>query len=227
MKLITLIVITLISFVGLSTEKIIELDKFFNVNVIGNFKVTLIKGESYKVKVINNDKDVLDENIVVESDGGELIIRLKKDTYIERSLEFIVYYNELFNIKAKRGGYVTGQDVLTSESINVEVASGGHVQLNINSKSANFSIKNGGTIDVKGHVEGTKCYISKGGNIIAPNLLAQSASAEVLFGGEIILNVTNSLVAVVKSGGVIKYKGKPDKVSEEIKIGGRIVKLDE
>ena len=226
MKIILLIVIALISFAGLSTEKVIELDEFFNLNVVGNFKVTLIKGNSHKVKVINNDESVLDENIVVENNGSELIIKLKKDIYKEREIVFIVYYKELFSIKAKRGAYVGAEEKLPSESITVEVASGGHVQLSVDSKSANFSIRNGGTIDVKGNVESTKFYVSKGGNIAASKLVAQSANAEILFGGEIVLNVTISIVAVVKSGGAIKYKGKPKNVSEEIKLGGRIVKLD-
>jgi len=57
-------------------------------------------------------------------------------------------------------------------------------------------------------------------------LITQSANAEVLFGGEINSNVTKSIVAVVKSGGVIKYKGQPVSVSDEIISGGEIVKLD-
>lgn len=226
MKRIILVLITMLSFVGWSTEKTIELDEFFNINVVGNFKVTLIKGNSHKVKVINKDASVLDENIVVENDGSELLIKLKKDTYVEREIIFIVYYKELFNIKARRGAYIGGEEKIFSESITVEVASGGHVQLSVDSKSINFSIRNGGIIDVKGKVESTKFYVSKGGNIAASKLITQSANAEILFGGEIVLNVTNSIVAVVKSGGTIKYKGKPKRVSEDIKLGGRIIKLD-
>jgi len=226
MKTISLILITLTSFTGLSMEKVIELDNFFSISAVGNYKVTLIKGDSHKVKIINNDEDVLDKNIVVENNGGELILKLKKDTYRERNIEFIVFYKEVFSLKAKRGAYIVVKDELTSESINVEVNSGAHIMLGINSKSSNLSIRNGGTIDVKGSTESAKFYVSKGGNILGFNLVSQSANAEVLFGGEILLHVTKSLVAVVKSGGIIKYKGKPVNVSDEIKIGGQIIKLE-
>jgi len=226
MRTIILVFITLASFTGLATGKVVELDEFFNINAVGNYKVTLIKGDSHKVKIINNDEDVLDKNIVVENNGGELILKLKKDTYRERNIEFIVFYKELFSLKAKRGAYMVVKDELTSEAINVEVNSGAHIMIGVNSKSCDFSIRNGGTIDVKGSAESAKFYVSKGGNILGFNLISQSVNAEVLFGGEILLHVTKSLVAVVKSGGVIKYKGKPVNVSDEIKIGGQIIKLE-
>jgi len=226
MKTISLVLITLISFTGLTMEKIIKLDNFFSVSAVGNYKVKLIKGDSHKVKIINNDEGVLDENIVVENNGGELILKLKKDTYRERNIEFIVFYKELFSLKAKRGAYIVVKDEVTSEAINVEVNSGAHIVIGVNAKSCDFSIRNGGTIEVKGSAESVKFYVSKGGSILGFNLVSQLVNAEVLFGGEILLHVTKSIVAVVKSGGVIKYKGNPVNVSDEIKIGGQIIKLE-
>jgi len=79
MKKLSLILFSLLSFLGFSTETEFELDKFYNVNVIGNFKATLIKSTTYKVKVFNTD-----ENIVVENNGNELILKLRKDTYEKR-----------------------------------------------------------------------------------------------------------------------------------------------
>ena len=226
MKAIILVLITLMSFGSFATERVVELEKFFSVNAVGNYKVTLIKSDSYKVKIINNDENVLDKNIIIENSGGVLNLKLKKDTYVERKIEFIVYYKELFNLKAIRGAYIVVKEEVSSESIKIEVNSGAHIVIGVNSKSCDFSIRNGGTIDVKGITESAKCYVSKGGNILAFNLVTKSANAEVLFGGEILLHVTKSVVAVVKSGGVIKYKGKPDNVSDQIKIGGQIIKLE-
>jgi len=226
MKNIILLLISLISFVGWSEEKEYEVNQFFNLNIIGNFKVTLISSNQHKVRVINNDEDILLESIIVENKGNELILKLKKDTYKKREIEFIVYYKELFNIKAKRGAYVVFKENLKSKSLNVEVNSGAHIILAIDSKSANFTIKNGGKIEAKGKIESVNFYISKGGSLDAYQLISTSVNAEVLFGGEMFIYVTNSLNAVVKSGGTIKYKGKPSNVTEDIKIGGKIVKID-
>ena len=225
-KQILVLLISLLSISAIASEQEFKVNDFVSVNILGNYKVSLIKSDVNKVKVINNDSDVEDENIIVENEGSELIVKLKKDTYQKRDIEFFIYYKEIFTIKARRGAYVVFKEKVETESVNIEVYSGAEIEMDLDVETANFTIKNGGSIDVKGHCENSNFYISKGGNISANKLITETTRAEVLFGGEISIHVTKSLFAVVKGGGRIIYSGKPKSVTDEIKMGGKIVKLD-
>jgi len=214
---------------GLNTfagEKTVKVNDFTSVTATGNYKVTLIKSSESKVEIINNDEKVTDEQILAEVEGAELVLKIKNDTYKQRDIEFRVYYKEVFELDAKRGAMITTTDVFEHEKIDLSVNSGGRIVINIKATTVDVTIKNGGTIRVSGTTENANYFISKGGNVAAFNLIASKVKSEVLFGGEILLNVTKSLFAVVKSGGTIKYKGKPSEVDESIKLGGKIVKLD-
>lgn len=209
-----------------SGEKTVKVNDFTSITATGNYKVTLIKSAESKVEIINNDEKVTDEQILAEVEGAELVLKIKNDTYKQRDIEFIVYYIEVFELHAKRGAMMTTSDVFEHKKIDLSVNSGGRIVINVKANTVGVTIKNGGTIRLSGTTENANYFISKGGNVAAFNLIATKVKAEVLFGGEILLNVTKSLFAVVKSGGTIKYKGKPTEVDESIKLGGKIVKLD-
>jgi hypothetical protein len=226
MKKIILVISIFMNVISLAGEMEVNVDDFTKITAVGNFKVSLVKSTETKVQVINNDDKVTDEDIVIEVKATELILKIKNDTYKQRSIEFIVYYNEVFEIHAKRGVIVKADSEFKSDKIDLSVNTGGHIVVKVDCNTVDVTIKNGGTIRVAGTSENANYFISKGGNIAGFNLRVDNVKSEVLFGGEILLNVTKSLYAVVKSGGTIKYKGKPEKVDESVKIGGKIVKLD-
>ena len=224
-KLIALFTL-LMSITAIAGEKIVTVSDFTSITAVGNYKVTLIKGTETKVEVINKDEKVTDDNIIVEVEGSELNLKIKNDTYKQRDIEFKVYYKEVFELNVKRGAMISSSALFDHKKIDLSVNSGGRIVVKVKANTVGVTIKNGGTIRVSGTTENANYYISKGGNIAAFDLIAATVKSEVLFGGETLLSVTKSLFAVVKSGGTIKYKGNPKDVSESIKLGGIIVKLD-
>lgn len=224
-KLITilLLVLSVSSYAG---EKEFKIADFTKITATGNFKVTLIKGTENKVKAINSDQNIDDDQLFAEVQGTELILKLIKDTYKVRKVEYIVYYKEVFELHAKRGAWFKSEELFTNKSLDLNVESGGGIKIKVDCNTVDVVIKNGGTVNISGKSENANFSINKGGNIAAYNLVTTNSNSKVMFGGEILVNVTKSLFAVVKSGGTIKYKGNPTEVSEEIKLGGKIVKLD-
>jgi hypothetical protein len=224
MKTIFIFLLLSVSVIGFSGEKSFEIDNFTSLVAQGNFKVILIKSTENKVVAVNDDANVTDDKISVEVEGTELVLKINNDSYKSREIVFTVYYTDLFNINAKRGAWVKSNDIFTHSNIQIEVDTGSRITLKTDCNTINAKISNGGTIELSGKAINSNLTVSKGGNLKAFDLLSENSKAKVTFGGEIIVNATNTLFAVVKSGGTIKYKGEPKELTEEIKLGGKIIK---
>ena len=220
---ILLLMFSVFSYAG---EKEFEISDFTKITATGNFKITLVKGTETKVTAINRDENIEDDQLFAEVQGTELVLKLMKDTYKVRKVEYIVYYKEVFELHAKRGAWFKSDDVFTNKSIDLNVDSGGGINIKIACNTVDVVLKNGGTVNLSGTSENANFSINKGGNIAAYNLVSENSNSKVVFGGEILVKVTKKLFAVVKSGGTIKYKGGATDVTEEIKLAGNIIKLD-
>lgn len=224
-NIITLLLLTF-SISSYAGEKEFKVSDFTKITATGNFKVTLVKSTETKVKAINSDEKIEDDQLFAEVQGTELVLKLLKDTYKVRQVEYVVYYKEVFDLHAKRGAWFKSDEVFTNKNIGLIVESGGGVKMKVDCNTVNATIKNGGTINLSGTSENANFSINKGGNIAAYNLVTENSNSKVMFGGEILVKVTKKLFAVVKSGGTIKYKGGATDVTEEVKLGGKIIKLD-
>jgi len=226
MKILITIFLLSISFFSVSQNTKRKLDNFTKIVAIGNFRVFIEQAEKPSVMILNKENNLKDSDIITEVQGTELVIRLKNDTYSTRNIDITVYTSEVFEITAKRGVTVDVKYEMTASKIDFNVNTGSSIYGTVNCKVLGLSIKNGGTIRLSGKANDATYYISKGGSIVAFNLVVEQLKTEVLFGGDANINVTNSLYAVVKGGGTIKYKGNPKKIKQNIKLGGKIKKID-
>jgi hypothetical protein len=225
MKILTTLLVLLITTVLFAGNKTIEVSNFNSIVAIGNYKVTLIKSDKNKVEFVNTDDKVTDDKINVIVEGAQLTLKIKNDTYVQRAIEFKVYYKELIEITSKRGAIIKGKDVFEGTKIELLVNMGGRIDIMLDCKNIEANVKNGGTVKISGKSDNAQYYISKGGNIVAFDLFASVVRSEVLFGGEITLYSKKTLDALVKSGGTIKFKGNPEEVSQDVKLGGNIINL--
>jgi hypothetical protein len=209
---------------SIASEKTFKIDNFTSVLAQGNFKVILQKSDENKVVVVNEDVNIEDDRIIAEVEGSELVLKISNDTYKAREITFTVYYKEIYNIQAKRGAWVKSEDVFTHDNIQLNVDTGSRITIKTDCNTLNAKIANGGTIELSGKAVNSNLTISKGGNIAAFDHTADNVKAKITFGGEIILTALKSLHAEVKSGGTIKYKGEPENFTQEIKLGGKIIK---
>ena len=217
-----LLVSTTLLFAG---NKTIKVSDFNSIVAIGNYKVTLIKSDKNSVEFINKDDKVTDEKINVIVEGAQLTLKIKNDTYVQRDIEFKVYYKEIIEITSKKGALINGKDVFTGTKVELLVNMGGRIDIMLDCQNIEATVKNGGTVKISGKTNNAEYFISKGGSIVAFDLYASVVRSEVLFGGEITLYAKKTLDALVKSGGTIKFKGNPSEVSQDVKLGGNIINL--
>ena len=225
MKILSTFLFMLVTTLLMAGNKTIQLSSFNSIVAIGNYKVTLIKSDKNSVEFVNHDEKVTDDKINVTVEGAVLTLKIKNDTYIQRDIEFKVYYKEIIDITSKKGALIHGKDVFTGTKVELLVNMGGRIDIMLDCKNIEATVKNGGTLKISGKTNNAIYYISKGGNIVAFNLYANFVKSEVLFGGEITLFAKKKLNALVKSGGTIKFKGNPTEVSQNVKLGGNIINL--
>ncbi|MFD1553191.1 head GIN domain-containing protein [Putridiphycobacter roseus] len=223
-KIFTSIILILLTFTTQAGQFEQTLGKFNKVKIIGNYEVNLIQGDVSKIVVDNKDAKVPDEAILFSIIDTILTVQLQYDTYVKRNLTIDIYYQELIEIEGKRGVRISCQTPFTND-LSLFVNAGGKIDVKVNTENLLVKVSSGGSIHVDGKVTYLKADVNAGGLIGASFLLVETCAATVQMGGEIILNVTNSLVATVKAGGVISYKGNPVELSKSIKLGGTIEKL--
>ncbi|WP_027419256.1 head GIN domain-containing protein [Crocinitomix catalasitica] len=202
-----------------------EVSAFNSVLISGNYKVKLVASDKEYVKINNKEDDLADEKIVTEVEGSELIIKIKGDNYKSRNLEITVYYNQLWSVTVKRGAEVFAKGVLTGDIISATCESGGRLDMKVECTSLKVNINAGGSIGIDGQTTSADYRIAAGGTIGAIDVNADNVLAEVKAGGEIICSVNKKLNVKIITGGSVNYRGNPEEIVEDIKLGGKITKL--
>ena len=205
----------------------LPLDGEFNrVTLMGNYEVTLKKGDEAKVEVINSDDDLDDDRIIAEVKGKELKLRIKMDSYKERDLEIIITYVELQEVTAKYYCVARVEDPLDAKQVELNVESGGKIDATVKDvKRLEVSIATGGSVHVDGNADVAEYKINAGGTIGAASLNATEVIANVSMGGDIICKVDQIFKVKILSGGEVSYIGDPETFEQKVTLGGTITRI--
>ena len=203
------------------------LASFKGVEFTGNYNVEMIHADSNYIQIQNNDDfKVPDTDIEVMVANNILKMSIKQDLYVERDINVKLYYRSVESVVARRGVKIIG-DTIIGTRMSVTATTGSKIKIGVKGEHCDATIKSGGSIRIKGKVETANYSVNAGGVIAASFMDVKAVEASIQFGGEIILNATETLTAEIKAGGTISYRGKPTILSQSIKLGGTIENLDE
>lgn len=207
-----------------ASEFEIEIDDFKEVEIIGNFRVNLVPGNSNKIKVVNNS-DYEDDRVMAEVTGNKLELQLHRDSYAERDIEFTVYYKELRKVLVRRGckAHIDGE--LSREHLELKVESGSEITARVNCEDLEAHIKAGGYLNLSGKCDVADYRVNAGGAIKALNLKTKEAVAEVKAGGRIFCHASEKLKIEITAGGSVDYSGDPDQLDKTVSLGGTVRKV--
>lgn len=208
-----------------ASEFELEISSFKEVEIIGNFKVNLIPGNSNKIKVINRS-DYEDDRVLANVAGNTLELKLYRDSYAERDIEITIYYSELRRILVKRGCKVRVDGVLSAEHLELTVESGSEITANVNCDDLDAHIQAGGYLHLQGKCKVANYSVNAGGSIKAINLHTTESVATVKAGGRIYCHATEKLTAEVTAGGSIDYAGDPKQLDKTVSLGGSVRKVE-
>lgn len=191
--------------------------EFSSVKVYDKITVVLVHANESKIEINGNAE------VETVNKNGELKIRMVPTQVMQGDAVSVkVYYQNLNDIQASQGSTINSQNAIESKMLNLVSNEGSKVKLEIETESLNIKTNSGGTINVTGNATHQDVVVNSGGQFFAQNVASQTAKVAVNAGGIAEVNVSGSITATTRAGGVINVYGDPDDRQTKNVIGGKI-----
>lgn len=126
-------------------------------------------------------------------------------------------------IDASSGANVKG-DFKISKTIDVGISSGANIRAGMTAGTLMVKASSGSNGAIEGEADSGMIDISSGALLKADNLKIDHLEAEATSGGNLSVNVSVKLKVKASSGGLVKYKGRPEIESNISKTSGGTLK---
>ncbi|AZA78250.1 DUF4252 domain-containing protein [Chryseobacterium sp. G0186] len=127
------------------------------------------------------------------------------------------------SIDASSGSNVTG-DFIISKVTDVSVSSGSNIRAKINTGNIAIKSSSGSNTALSGKADSGTVDISSGAVCKAEDLQLSYLEAEATSGGNLTISVSDKLKVRASSGGLVRYKGRPEIDSNISKTSGGSLK---
>ena len=152
-----------------------------------------------------------DENIIdlIGTDVRDGRLKIHAIENIGRATKKVyVSLPKITALKSSSGADLIVQNVIESESIELDASSGSDLRVELSAKEVTADASSGADIKVSGRADMLYADASSGSDIKARDLLVKRCNADASSGADISVNVTESLVADANSGADITYSGE-------------------
>lgn len=180
--------------------------------------LTQSETESLKVQADENLHDI----IITEIEDNTLKIYADENIKYSEVKKVMLSFKDISKISAASGSDVYGTNIIRSENLELEIASGADMELEVEIQSLRCVASSGGDLNIKGTADTLKVTASSGGDVNAKDLSTLITHATVSSGADIIVNVSKELTAKAESGGDIRYTGNPEKVNKSNGVSASI-----
>jgi hypothetical protein len=221
MKKLTLLLLLFSCSILFSQETIVtKLGDFTTLKVFSGLKIELQKAVISKVEISGSKAD----QVSIKNKNGTLKISLKLlEGFNYDDVNIVLYYsNPMDVIDANEGSYITSDNMLKQQHLELRVQEGAQIKLNLNIKYLTVKTVSGGIIDVAGTTQNQTIEATTGGIYKAFDLESVQARISSSSGAKADVYVTEMLDAKVNFGGSIYYKGNPEELLTKKVIGGTI-----
>lgn len=127
------------------------------------------------------------------------------------------------SIDASSGSNVTG-DFIISKTTDVSVSSGSNIRAKINTGNIAIKSSSGSNTALSGKADSGTIDISSGAVCKAEDLQLSYLETEATSGGNLTISVSDKLKVRASSGGLVRYKGRPEIDSNISKTSGGSLK---
>lgn len=206
------------------------LSSFDELSASTSVQIELIKSNTNKadITIVKGDR----EDLRIEENGNALRIYWKNKSGLNwnnnnnnRKAKIKLHYTSLDEIDVSAGAQVYSSDVLSNETFDAQVNSGGSLELELAVGELEVGVDSGGRFEVEGTAESLEVDVNSGGYFNGKRLEAEHVDAQADSGGAANVWATSSIKARANSGGSVKYKGEPkDKNIKKDKWSGGSVR---
>ena len=191
---------------------------FSSQKVYNKINVTLVASNQSSVEIENNDPDIETVN-----KNGELKIKLSPAKILSGDQVSVkVFYEKLNDIQASQGSSVLSSDELDANMLSLTSNEGSKINLNIYASKLNIKTNSGGEIKISGTADNQDVVVNSGGKYFGKEVKSQNTKVTANAGGVAEVNVSESVNATTRAGGIIEIYGDPADRKVKNIIGGKI-----
>ena len=193
------------------------------INAGGSFKIVLVSGKEGNI-TITGDENII-THIVTGVKNKELNISFEKSKNIYYKSEIIISVpvEEISALTFAGSGDIISKTTLNASNFNVKMSGSGDVEIDVNATKIIASLTGSGDIDISGKTTELEAKVVGSGDIDCSKLVSENATVAISGSGDLKVNCTNHLTAVVAGSGTIKYKNKPATMDKTVAGSGEII----
>lgn len=191
--------------------------EFSSLKVYDKISVKLVHSNESKVETDGG------ADLITVNKNGELKIRMAPAKVMQGDKTSVtVFYENLNDIQASQGSSVSSADNIDSELLSLVSNEGSKITLSVDSRKLNGKTNSGGIIKLSGNADHLDVVINSGGKFDSKTVESLTAKVAVNAGGLAEINVSDSINATTRAGGVIDVYGDPANRETKNVIGGKI-----
>lgn len=196
---------------------------FSKIDLALSGKVQVRQGAAFSVVV--EAQGNLMELIETKVDGSTLVITSKGNIGNAKELHYFITMPQLTGVEVSGSGTVDVLDVFSPDELEVDISGSGRVQANVIAESISADISGSGYLKLDGSADELDADISGAGEVEALGLAAKEVSVEISGSGTAEVQAQESLSMDISGSGVVKYKGHPSRLKQDISGSGKGIQL--
>ena len=208
-----------------------DLANFDAIEVGGNVDLVIRQGRNFVVEVSADDAEDL-ERLITEVENGTLRIYQEQEPggwfrfgwfQDQGGADVVVTLPELRRLRTSGGSDTTSDGDLAGELLEVRASGGSDVRIDVDVEQLVVRTSGGADATFMGRVGALEARSSGGSDIEASKLTAREATLRSSGGSDMIVAVTDRLVARASGGSDIIYSGNPAETDIDESGGSDIV----
>lgn len=218
----TIVLLVITSVATAQNPKEQKVGDFNEVKVYDLIVVNLIKSDGPKVVITGDDI----EDVVVINKNGVLKIRMKTDKIFNGDRTFVsVYYTNLNVIDGNEGAYITSNELIEQNQIELRAQEGAHLKIGLDVDMVQIKAVSGGIVETRGKAVSQDITLNTGGIYEGKSFETSNTTVNIKAAGEADVFASKTVDARVTAGGDIFIYGNPESVKEKTTLGGRIKRM--
>jgi len=226
MKLTNIILLLFAVTLSLSAQEadhtqIRKVGSFDKVKASKGINVTLIEGDKEEVDVHIKNAEVTD--VITTVKNRKLTVKMKTKIYKDMAVQVYVTYKRLREIEAGSGATIDAENTIYAESLKLHAGTESNLLLDVDVNNLEVS---GSTckIEIEGKTKYQEVNIGTGGKYHGFNLESTETYAKSTLGSIVEVSAEERLSGTAGSGGVVYYRGEPNKIEKSENTGGKVKK---
>lgn len=207
-------------FILCAQETTKDLEDFTKLKVFDQIGVTLVKSTANKAVISGDDQD----QVEIVNKKGELRVKMRLGKMLAGKHTDVVLYHtkDLEVLDANEKAKISTQGTMGGKFLTLSAQEGGEIDVAVKAENLKSKAVTGGVIKVSGSATNQGIDINSGGSFDGRELTNDQAKVKVLAGGSASVNSKELVDAKVTAGGSIDIYGKPEKVKQDMALGGTI-----